>query len=448
MARDTQVAAPAVTAATPKPSAGQQQLLDFPFGLSMMAHFSIATFAGTDNPCGSHGCPPASAFAPATVNATQIVATAAAMGASELCLTAHHGAGFAMWDSNYTDYGVMHSRYPHDVVAAVAAEAARQGIRMCLYFDLGDGYDNSHHVNASVITAKQEGFLAELLGEPKYGPIHRMWLDDYFAAVPFWKKQSTASFQKLSPATVTMPGWDGWYNGPSVGTGEYPLWLSTNTSDGTPTGTPGSFGLDGTAFRVREADMTIQMSTNDRGSRWFWENKHDYLDAGHLWDHWMATVGRGSNLIINVPPSIYGGVPPKYAQQTAALGAALRSSFSRAVAEIPAGLSVQCDGSSASSVNLTLPTNATWNAVVVREDLAQGGQRMASYALFTLDGTTGAWVPVPGVHGGSVGNRIVDAVPQAQAAAATAVSFRCSGGVAPGVPGLVRSFGVYQLAAP
>ena len=194
----------------PIPTAQQQSLLDYDFGLSMMGHFGIATFANTDNPCTSHGCPHVSSFNPGKVNATEIVKTAVDMGASELCMTAHHGAGFVMWFSNYTDYGVKFSSYQKDVLAAVAQECRQQGIHICYYFDLGDGYDSSHGVPAEEITQKQIGFLTELLGDPQYGPIHRLWLDDYFAAVPFWQNMSQTLFQKLSPDTLTVPGWDGW----------------------------------------------------------------------------------------------------------------------------------------------------------------------------------------------------------------------------------------------
>ena len=195
--------------------------------------------------------------------------------------------------------------------------------------------------------------------------------------------------------------------------------------------------------------MTIQMSADNRGSRWFWENKHDYLNAKELWQHWMDTAGRGSNLIINVPPSIYGGVPPKYAAETAKFGQALRASFTTAVVAVT-NVSLSCGNSSrfveASSVNLTLP-NATWNAFVTREDLGNSGQLIWSYTIERLDDATGEWVALSSVHGGSVGNRIVDVASAAEVAATTTVRFRCTDGD-PDRPAMLSSFGAYLVTPP
>ena len=201
--------------------------------------------------------------------------------------------------------------------------------------------------------------------------------------------------------------------------------------------------------------MTIQMSADNRGSRWFWENKHDYLNAKELWQHWMDTAGRGSNLIINVPPSIYGGVPPKYAAEAAKLGQALRASFATPVVAVT-NVSLSCSNSSssgsdgeASSVNLTLPnaTQQPWNAFVTREDLGNSGQLIWSYTIERLDDATGEWVALSSVHGGSVGNRIVDVASAAEVAATTTVRFRCTDGD-PDRPAMLSSFGAYLVTPP
>lgn len=45
------------------------------------------------------------------MNMAQWVETAAKLGAKEVCLTAHHTGGFALWQTNLTDYGIKESKY-------------------------------------------------------------------------------------------------------------------------------------------------------------------------------------------------------------------------------------------------------------------------------------------------------------------------------------------------
>ena len=108
--------------------------------------------------------------------------------------------------------------------------------------------------------------------------------------------------------------------------------------------------------------MTIQMSSSLHGSKWFWENKHTFLDARDLWDHYLMTVGRGGNLIINMPPNIYGGVPPKYRAAGKGMGDAVRASFTTPAAAVT-NATVAC-GTGASPLVLAIPSTAHWNSFV------------------------------------------------------------------------------------
>jgi alpha-L-fucosidase len=62
---------------------------------TQFVHFSVCTFAGCEQDTGPA---PATVFAPtATVDPDQWVAVAKSWGAAQLCLTAHHSGGFALW---------------------------------------------------------------------------------------------------------------------------------------------------------------------------------------------------------------------------------------------------------------------------------------------------------------------------------------------------------------
>jgi len=45
--------------------------------------------------------------------------------------------------------------------------------------------------------------------------------------------------------------------------------------------------------------------------RRFWHEGHAYMywKAADVWDHYFATVGRGTAFILNMPPDITGQIP-------------------------------------------------------------------------------------------------------------------------------------------
>lgn len=110
-------AAPSL-AAPPKPSANQLRMMSRG-GLAQFMHFSVDPWSSIQHNCvGSDPqCIPASVFNPTNLSTDQWVEAAVAFGATEICLTAHHEGGFCLWDTQYTNYSVMHSPYGKDVVA-------------------------------------------------------------------------------------------------------------------------------------------------------------------------------------------------------------------------------------------------------------------------------------------------------------------------------------------
>ena len=94
------------------------QLRIMDMGLSQFMHFSVDPFTSIEHNCvGTDGnCVPASIFNPSNLSTDQWVEAAVAMGAGEICLTAHHEGGFCLWDTKYSNYSVMHSNMAHQML--------------------------------------------------------------------------------------------------------------------------------------------------------------------------------------------------------------------------------------------------------------------------------------------------------------------------------------------
>lgn len=99
------------------PSAPQLQMMDT--GLAQFMHFSVDTWSNIEHNCvpvGTSKCLPATLFNPSNLSTDQWVEAAVAMGAGEICLTAHHEGGFCLWDTEYSNYSVMNSPYEQHTI--------------------------------------------------------------------------------------------------------------------------------------------------------------------------------------------------------------------------------------------------------------------------------------------------------------------------------------------
>jgi alpha-L-fucosidase len=122
-------------------------------------------------------------------------------------------------------------------------------------------------------------------------------------------------------------------------------------------------------YRPQEVDFSIQ----NPGDAWFWHPNVEYDAALQLWNIYMLTVGRGSNLILNVPPNSSGLIPDNLVKETRALGSAIASlSPPHAIAMLNSTTTL----SVGDAVVVRLPVGAAFDTVVSMEDLS-GGQCVA-----------------------------------------------------------------------
>ena len=117
-----------------RPTTAQLEMMDM--GLSLFMHFSVDPWSDIEHNCvqDSPDCIPASVFNPTNLSTDQWVEAAAAMGAGEICLTAHHEGGFCHWDTKFSNYSSMHSPFGKDVVAMFIASCRKFNVRPCFYF--------------------------------------------------------------------------------------------------------------------------------------------------------------------------------------------------------------------------------------------------------------------------------------------------------------------------
>ena len=81
----------------------------------------------------------AASFNPVKFNAKQWVAIAKEAGMKYLVITAKHHEGFAMYDSQLTDYDIVDATpFGRDPMKELAKECKREGITFCFYYSVKD----------------------------------------------------------------------------------------------------------------------------------------------------------------------------------------------------------------------------------------------------------------------------------------------------------------------
>ncbi len=140
------------------------------FGIFM--HFSMNTF----NPGWATSKVDPKMFNPARLDASQWANACKAGGAKYGVLTAKHHDGFSMWDSALTDYDVMASSYPHDIIRLYTDAFRAAGLLPGLYFSM---WDVANEVNSNWADKKNFvlGQLTELLSN--YGEIPVIVIDGW-----------------------------------------------------------------------------------------------------------------------------------------------------------------------------------------------------------------------------------------------------------------------------
>jgi alpha-L-fucosidase len=154
----------------------QKRFVDWRFG--MFIHFNMGTFHDMEwvNP----NQDPRS-FNPTALDCGQWADAARAAGMRFAVLTAKHHDGFCLWPSRFTDYDVMSSGHPHDVVRSYVDAFRSRGVTPCLYFSIWDRtngvgppvWDEDAPINLELV----KGQLTELL--TRYGRIPLLIFDGW-----------------------------------------------------------------------------------------------------------------------------------------------------------------------------------------------------------------------------------------------------------------------------
>jgi len=390
---------------TPTPQQVAWQELEF----TCFVHFGVNTFTGRE---WGDGKEDPRIFNPTDFDADQWARVCEETGMKLLILTCKHHDGFCLWPSKYTEHCVKSSPWKGgkgDVVKEAADACRRRGIKFGVYLSPWDRNAPSYGSDAYNELYKNQ--LRELL--TNYGPITEVWWDGACGEGPNGRRQVydwegyIKVVRELQPKAVIFgQGPDVRWVGNENGLARESEWSVLPWGVGDRRGKDLGhrkylLGAERLMWYPAECDVSIRPG-------WFYHAEQDgrVKSLGHLLDIYYRSVGRNSNLLLNIPPDRRGRFHENDVARLKELRAVLDETFAenlatggkvtasstadgRAPAAItdgdPATWWSPAEGVYAASFEVDLGKPFTFDRAMLREMIAQG-QRVERFTLEAADG--------------------------------------------------------------
>jgi alpha-L-fucosidase len=295
----------------PTPTKQQQQWQDMEFFL--FTHFGPNTFTSKE---WGNGNEPEDAFNPSNLDCKQWCKVAKAAGAKGIIITAKHHDGFCLWPSKYSTHTVRESKWKNgkgDVLKELSEACKEYGLKFGVYIS---PWDRNHPKYG---TPEYNDVFVNMMKEifTNYGTITELWWDGANGEGPNGKKQvyDWKRFEKtvreISPTTLVFSdiGPDIRWAGNENGVAGITNWNYLDTAGfarglgAPPTDTLNNGNVNGKYWIPAECDVSIRPG-------WFYHEEENtkVKTPQQLFQLYVKSVGRGANLLLNVPPDKTGRI--------------------------------------------------------------------------------------------------------------------------------------------
>jgi len=285
----------------------------------MFVHFTVNTF--TDKEWG-YGDEKETVFKPSQLDCRQWAKVAKDAGMKGIIITAKHHDGFCLWPSEFTEHSVKNSPWKDgqgDVVGDLRKACDEFGLKLGIYLSPWDR--NSAVYGTGEYLTYYRSQLNELL--KNYGDIFEVWFDGanggdgYYGGARERRNIDNKTYydwpgthkivRELQPGAVMFSdaGPDVRWVGNESGMGSLTNWSLLKKDEMYPGGDfakiLGEGHEDGNYWVPAEVDVSIRPG-------WFYHMKEDSLvrTPENLMELYYSSVGRNSNLLLNVPPDRRG----------------------------------------------------------------------------------------------------------------------------------------------
>ena len=423
------------------PVPSERQLAWHEMEYYMFVHFTVNTFTDKEWGYGDEG---ESVFNPTELDCRQWAKVARDAGMKGIIITAKHHDGFCLWPSKFTSHSVKNSIWnggKGDVLKELRSACDEYGLKLGVYLSPWDR--NSSFYGTPEYLTYYRNQLRELL--TNYGDIFEVWFDGanggngYYGGANETRKIDNKTYydwanthkivRELQPSAVMFSdaGPDIRWVGNESGMGSMTNWCLLKKDEMYPGGDfakiLGEGHENGNYWVPAEVDVSIRPG-------WFYHQNQDSLvrSPENLLELYYSSVGRNSNLLLNVPPDRKGLLHENDIKSLLAFRELLKKEFETDLAkgkEVIA-TSFRGKGYEASNVNdgnpetywttndlqttgdliINLGAETEVNRIILQEYIKLG-QRVQEFKVSAL--SNGDWKPL--IDGTTIGHKIIRKFP-------------------------------------
>ena len=280
--------------------------------LAAFIHYGMNTYTNSE---WGNGRENPQYFNPTNLDTDQWIKTLKDAGFKRTIMVVKHHDGFVIYPSQYTKHTVAASPWKDgkgDLLEEISKSATKYDMNMGVYLSPWDANNPNYHVN----TEKEYNEyylnqLKEILGNPKYGnngKFIEVWMD---GARGSGAQKVTYIFDKwfeyikkaegdiaIFSAQPTSVRWIG----NERGIAGDPVWhkvKKAKITDDVKNEYLNHGDPEGDMYSVGEADVSIR-------SGWFYHDNQQPKSIKDLMDIYFKSVGRGTPLLLNIPPNKEG----------------------------------------------------------------------------------------------------------------------------------------------
>ena len=385
-------------------------------------HFGPNTF--TRKEWGS-GMEPPQTFDLRNLDTDQWCEAMKSAGMKKVILTVKHHDGFCLWQTRYTDHGIMSTPFEDgkgDVLKNLSESCQKYGLKLGIYLSPADLYQIEHpdglygnlseyterviprpvegrpFENKTTFTYKVDDYneyflnqLFELLTE--YGPVHELWFD---GAHPKRKGGQTYNdeaweelIRTLAPEAVIFGMGDIRWCGNESGSTRETEWNVI------PCQRDAMADILGSREQLFEADcLTYELAETNTSIRegWFYrdDTSQKTRSTDDVFDIYERSVGGNSILLLNIPPNRDGLFSQVDVDVLNEVGERIRETYTDNLLSGAKGPKKTLDNDEfsyelldegASSIEYTTSAPITINRFVLQEAITTHSERIESHAL-------------------------------------------------------------------
>ena len=387
-------------------------------------HFTVNTFTNREWGLGDED---PNIFNPAGFDADAIVEPLVDAGFRGIILTAKHHDGFCLWPTRTTDHSVKASSWrggKGDVVRDIAVACKRHGVGFGVYLSPWDRNNAAYGTPEYISIYRAQ--LTELLSN--YGDIFEVWHDGanggdgYYGGAREKRTIDKTKYydwpntwglvRRLQPGACIFSdmGPDVRWVGNERGIAGDPCWATYD-----PVGANGGLAAPGDV-REKESPMGTPHGSHwlpaecDVSIRpgWFWHEAENarVKTLAQLTTLFYQSVGRGANLLLNVPPTRDGLLAEEDRSSLKAFGDYRRATFDK-----PVWRTDRLKGDGAHVFALDPGREVRFNVIRIEEEI-RSGQRIGAFTVEREN--AGAWESIASAT--TIGPRRLVRLPQAASA--------------------------------